>query len=103
LFKFLYNLGLILEKFERTAPRIFWFLSLVFYTFFVSPHDAKILPVQVCHYQVVSDRFRAGGQGENLSIVQKMALFFVRDSKRQKPQPHSRKDHSRNAQPRVRM
>ncbi len=87
MFKFLYQLGLILEKFERTAPRIFWFLSVVFYTVFVSPYDTKIPPVQVCQYQVVSQQFRAGGQGENLNIIQKMALFFVSDSKRQKPQP----------------
>ncbi len=87
MFKFLYQLGLILEKFERTAPRIFWFLSLVFYTVFVSPYEAKIPPVQVCQYQVVSQQFRAGGQGENLSIIQKMALFFVPNSKRQRPQP----------------
>ena len=78
MFKFLYQLGLILEKFERTAPRIFWFLSLVFYTVFVSPHEAKIPPVQVCQYQVVSQQFRAGGQGENLNIIQKMDPDFHR-------------------------
>jgi hypothetical protein len=78
LFKFLYQLGLILEKFERTAPRIFWFLSLVFYTVFVSPYEAKIPPVQVCQYQVVSQQFRAGGQGENLNIIQKMDPDFHR-------------------------
>jgi putative component of toxin-antitoxin plasmid stabilization module len=89
LLKFLYQLGLIIEKFERTAPRIFWFLSLVFYTVtvFVSPHDAKIPPAQVCQYQVVNEQFRCGGQGEKLSIIRKMAIFFVPNSKRQKPQP----------------
>jgi hypothetical protein len=78
LFKFLYQLGLILEKFERTAPRIFWFLSLVFYTVFVSPYDAKIPQAQVCQYQVVSQQFRAGGQDENLNIIQKMDPDFHR-------------------------
>jgi hypothetical protein len=78
LFKFLYQLGLIIEKFERTAPRIFWFLSLVFYTVFVSPYNAEIPPVQVCQYQVVSQQFRAGGQGENLNIIQKMDPDFHR-------------------------
>jgi len=78
LFKFLYQLGLIIEKFERTAPRIFWFLSLVFYTVivFVSPHNAKIPPAQVCQYQVVSEQFRCGGQDEKLSIIRKMDSDF---------------------------
>jgi hypothetical protein len=78
LFKFLYQLGLILEKFERIAPRIFWFLSLVFCTVFVSPYETKIPPVEVCQYQAVSQRFRAGGQGENLNIIQKMDPDFHR-------------------------
>jgi len=90
LFKFLYQLGLILEKFERTAPRIFWFLSLVFYTVFVSPYEAKIPPVQVCQYQVVSQQFRAGGQGENLNIIQKMDPDFHRRLERYFPDGEER-------------
>ena len=83
--KFFYKLGLILEEFERTAPRIFWFLILVFYAVFVSPHDAKIPPAQVCQYPVVGQQLRAGGQAENLSITQKMDSDFHRRLKKYFP------------------
>jgi hypothetical protein len=74
LFKFLYQLGLIIEKFERIAPKIFWSLSLVFYIVIgsVSLHEAKTPLAQICQYQVVSKQFRCGGQGEKLSIIKKM-------------------------------
>ena len=67
MFKFFYKLGLILEKFERTAPASFWLLTLVFYTVFALPHDANTPPVQI-----VTQQLRAGAQGKNLSIIQKM-------------------------------
>lgn len=85
--KLFYKLCLILEEFERTAPRIFWFVTLVFYAVFVSPHDPKIPPAQVCQYQVGSQQLRGGGQGQNLSIIQKITFFFVPSSKRQRPEP----------------
>ena len=96
MFKFLYQLGLILEKFERTAPRIFWFLSLVFYTVFVSPYDAKIPQAQVCQYQVVSQQFRAGGQGENLNIIQKMDPDFHRRLEKYFPDWEERMAYQKN-------
>lgn len=70
--KLLYKLGLILEEFERTAPRIFWLVILFFYAVFVSPHDPKIPPAQVCQYQVGSQQLRGGGQSENISTIQKI-------------------------------